>query len=195
MFEINIKRLIKYIKKSSTIEFINNIMNKGIINNKKYFINTRISKKLTINEAFINKLFELFEKEDYTKNKLKQIFEIINLDKVNNISPEIKSDVNEINENLENKEEYNILDNCHLLDELNYQIKKYRKRNKENGKKIEIENEQKNSNEEDDQNKEKNESNNTSEYIDSSSESESSSDSSESESDSYSSSSSSKSDS
>ena len=131
------QKLIKFIKKSSTIEFINDILNKGLLNDKKYLINTHISKKLSVNEEFINKIFERYEKEEYANKKMKQLFNIV--------SEKIKIDLNKINVDDTNKKEENkVIDNCYLLDELNYQIKKYRKKNKENNKKIKIENEKKN---------------------------------------------------
>ena len=112
-------------------------MNKGLLNDKKYLINTHISKKLSVNEEFINKIFERYEKEEYANKKMKQLFNIV--------SEKIKIDLNKINvDDTNKKEENNVIDNCYLLDELNYQIKKYRKKNKENNKKIKIENEKKN---------------------------------------------------
>ena len=157
--ESNFHKLIKYIKKSSTTEFITNIMNKGIINDIKFLINTRISKKISVNKKFVDKLFDLYEKEENGNKKMKQIFKIINENSENlleNTTPmnmehekENKEDEKETkDEEKENKEdeketkeeekENKVIDMCDLIPDLNYQIKKFRKKNKENDKKIKI---------------------------------------------------------
>ena len=144
--ESNFHKLIKYIKKCSTTEFITDIMNKGIINDKKFLINTRISKKVSVNEQFVDKLFELYEKEEYAHKKMKQIFKIINDNPDNTINSEttmITEQEKETNGTKEDDEEYKVIDMCDIMPDLNYQIKKFRKKNKENHKKIKIGNENK----------------------------------------------------
>ena len=188
--ESNFDKLIKYIKKSSTTEFITNIMNKGLINDKKNLINTRISKKISINTQFVDKLFELYEKEEYANKKIKQIFKIINNNPENSLDDTTQTDMDlekETKEKKEVEEESQVIDMCDLIPDLNYQIKRFRKKNKENDKKIKIGKEHKE--EGDNSQNEDNGDNEEDNSDDDSSNSSSSSDSYESRSESYSSSS------
>ena len=126
--ENNFHKLIKYIKSCTTVEFIMNMINKGLINKKKFFVNTRVSKKLNVNEDILNKIFEIYEREKYTNKKMKQIFNYIN---VNN-SENPMSAIN-IEEKMDEKEnECEIIDTVDLLEDLYLNVKVFRKTSEKN---------------------------------------------------------------
>ena len=96
------EKLINYVKKSSPTDFILNFINKGLINDRRYFINTRISKKINASESGLDKLLYAMEKDDYANKKIKNILGSLD------INIKSKSDKNKLLPNKINIDKFNL---------------------------------------------------------------------------------------
>ena len=68
----NYEMIINYIQKIKLIDFIENFLNRNLINDKKYLINTQFSKKLQVNSDFLVNLIKNFNKENQKGESIDQ---------------------------------------------------------------------------------------------------------------------------
>ena len=152
--------VIKYITKLSNINFIEQFLNKGFVNNKKYLINSNLSKKIELDERFIYELIKNLSLKKLTKDISIDEEIDIRLDnaekrgKINSIRKYLPNEIkiepfpNEQKKFKESDEEIDsetteltIKDCCSQLKDLDENIKKFRRKNKdirEKEKKIRI---------------------------------------------------------
>ena len=147
------KSVIDFLKNIKPLEFITEFLNKNIITNKRYLINTRLSKKININKKFLAKLLVDISKNIKKKKEEMTVDEEIS-DKIDTIFK--KSQINSIKDYLpsnldiepfplEQKKFRNnemdisdseetkitIQDSCNLLKDLNKNILSFRQKNKQ----------------------------------------------------------------
>ena len=156
----NYETLIAYIKNIKPLEFISIFLNDDYVN-KKYLLNTNLSKNIQINQKIFKKILLESVKvnqntlDDEVKNKINEIFKSAEINRIKNYLPE---SVNLQLFPLEKKNngdediasigtECSFKDTCGLINDLEEKIKKFREENKytkEEEKKIEIKNEEEN---------------------------------------------------
>ena len=158
----NYETLIAYIKNIKPLEFISIFLNDDYVN-KKYLLNTNLSKNIQMNQKIFKKILLESVKvnqntlDDEVKNKINEIFKSSEINRIKNyllesvnlrLFPLEKEKKNNGDEDIASiGTECSFKDTCGLINDLEEKIKKFREENKytkEEEKKIEIKNEEEN---------------------------------------------------
>ena len=144
------QNIVSYFKKITPLEFINNFLNRDLFNNKEYLINTRLSAEIEINNTVFKNIVLGIEKIEENKeltmdeeieNKINLAIKkskISSLEKYMpwsiNINPfplEFTKKDKNIEDDDSEETKYTYKDSCDLIEQLEENIKNFRKKNKD----------------------------------------------------------------